>query len=344
MQKLNGNHHVTGITGDVQANLDFWCRILGLRFVKKTLNFETTYRYHPYYGDHGGNPGSVVTFLEFNDAPKAHPGRGNIAAAVLRVKSREALDFWQQRLTEEQVFSELHRLDPSQPTRLSFHDWEGHLVELIVSDVDDVPQDAPASDIPEEFRIGGIEGVRSYADPEEQRAFAEHLGYERTTLGYELRGKTRTARWYFAPIPERPFQELAIGVWHHIALDAGEELQDWRDYAASGPIPFTPIYDHYFFDSCYSLSPGGLVELASEGPGFLIDQTIDELGETLALSPQVEPLRGRLERELTPMDNPRNADGSLRSRAASSAPARETTSKSAAEDAAKADKLAEVDS
>ncbi|MFD1881170.1 VOC family protein [Paracoccus pacificus] len=164
---LDGNHHVTGITSDVKANLDFWCRVMGLRFVKKTLNFETTFRYHTYYGDETGDPGSVVTFLEFNEAPKAQPGKGNIAAAILRVGSYEALEYWMDRLTQEQIFSEMIRLDPTQPTRLVFSDHEGHRVELIESDAPDKPLAAPASDIPEEFRIRGIEGVRSYCNPDE---------------------------------------------------------------------------------------------------------------------------------------------------------------------------------
>lgn len=314
MRALDGNHHVTGITADVRASLDFWCRIMGLRFVKKTLNFETTFRYHPYFGDGAGNVGSVVTFLEFNELPRARPGRGNIAAAVLRVGTREALDFWMARLAREQVFTEMHRLDPTQPTRLSFEDFEGHAVELIVSDVPDRPLAAPASDIPEAFRITGIDGVRSFATLDEVWPFAQHLGFERGDRRLEMAGPTRTARWYFAPLPDRPFQEMAVGVWHHIAFDAGDELQAWRAHAAAGPVPFTPVYDHYFFDSCYSPSPGGLVELASQGPGFLLDQTLDELGYGLALSKTVEPLRARLERELTPMNNPRQPDGSLKRR------------------------------
>lgn len=309
MQPLDGNHHVTGITADVVANVDFWCRILGLRFVKKTLNFETTFRYHPYYGDEGGNPGSVVTFLEFNEASKARPGKGNIQRVILRVASYEALEFWMKRLTSEQVYSEMLRLDPTQPSRLLFKDFEGHDVELVVSDAEDAPQVAEADDIPEPFRIRGIEGVRSYADPGELRPFAEHLGFGSEGDHYLLQGATRSSRWYFSRPPDLPFEELAVGVWHHIAFDAGEELEAWREYANDGPVPFTKIFDHYFFDSCYSPSPGGLVELTSRGPGFLIDQPIEELGEKLALSPWVEPLREKLERDLTPIVNPRPRGG-----------------------------------
>ncbi|MDX6708714.1 MAG: glyoxalase family protein, partial [Solirubrobacteraceae bacterium] len=109
--KLDGVHHFTGVTADVTANVDFWCRILGLRFVKKTLNFETTFRYHTYYGDEDGHPGSVVTFLEFNDLERQRPGAGNIQRIMLRVGSYDAVDFWLRRLAENQVHSEMLRLD-----------------------------------------------------------------------------------------------------------------------------------------------------------------------------------------------------------------------------------------
>ena len=86
-QPLKGPHHFTGVTRDVTANVDFWCRVMGMRFVKNTLNFETTFRYHTYFGDEEGNPGSVVTFLEFKEAPTGVPGDGDIHRMVLRVGS-----------------------------------------------------------------------------------------------------------------------------------------------------------------------------------------------------------------------------------------------------------------
>jgi len=321
---LNGNHHITGITADVVANVDFWCRIMGLKFVKKTLNFETTFRYHTYFGDSDGNVGSVVTFLEFNDAPKKRPGKGNHHSAMLRVQSHEALDYWMDRLTKEQVYSELIRLDPTQPRRLVFEDFEGHVVELIATDAKDKPQVFPASDIPDAYRITGIEGIRSHATLDELQPYAEHMGFVRNDAlhRFELQGDTRSARWYTAPAPDLPFQEIGVGLWHHLALDAHEDLAGWREYSHSGPIPTTPIYDHHVFDSCYAQTPGGIIELASAGPGFLVDQTKEELGEKLALSKRVEPLRARLERELTPIVNPRRADGSLKTEAAADAKAK----------------------
>jgi glyoxalase family protein len=312
---INGNHHITGVTGDVVRNVDFWSRIMGLKFIKKTLNFETTFRYHTYFSDGSGERGSVVTFLEFNDVPKARPGKGNHYAAMLRVRSNEALDYWQDRLTQNEIFSELIRLNPTQPRRLLFQDFEGHNVELIVSDAKDAPQAAPASDIPNEFQITGIEGIRSCTTLDELAPYAEHMGGVRNDAfgRWEFNGAGRSARWYTAPVPNLPWQEFAVGVWHHLAIDADDQLQGWRDWANAGPIPTTPVYDHYVFDSAYTLTPGGVIELCNDRPGLTFDQKHEELGERLALAPRVEPLRRRLETELTQIYNPRNPDGTLKS-------------------------------
>ena len=116
---LKGPHHFTGITRDVTTNVDFWCRVMGLRFVKNTLNFETTFRYHTYFGDEEGNPGSVVTFLEFKEAPAGVPGDGDIHRLILRVASYDSLEYWMDRLIANQTHSELLRLDPTRRSRSS---------------------------------------------------------------------------------------------------------------------------------------------------------------------------------------------------------------------------------
>ncbi len=305
-QLLKGPHHFTGVTRDVTVNVDFWSRVLGLRFVKNTLNFETTFRYHTYFGDEEGNPGSVVTFLEFTEATPSVPGDGDIHRLVLRVASYDSLEFWMDRLIANQVHSEMLRLDPTQPDSLVFVDPEGHEVELMVSDAGDPPLVAEADDIPAEHRILGLEGARSYTTLEEQLPFAEHLGFRRDGDRLVLDGE-RSGRWYFSPPPGRPSGDGHVGVWHHIAYDAGDqaELQRARDEANAGVRPWTRVFDHYFFESCYSMSPGGRLEICTSGPGFQLDEPLDELGDRLCLSPRVEPLRAKLERELTPIVNPR---------------------------------------
>jgi glyoxalase family protein len=305
--QLKGPHHFTGITADVLTNVDFWCRVMGLRFVKNTLNFETTFRYHTYFGDEEGNPGSVVTFLEFTEAPAGQPGDGDIHRLVLRVASYDSLEYWMDRLIANQTHSEMLRLDPTQPDSLVFHDPEGHEVELMVSDTPNRPLSADADDIPAEHRILGIEGLRSYAALEEVLPTVEHIGFRRESDHLVLGASEGESRWYFSPKPGRPKDDMHVGVWHHIAFGAGSqaELAAARDHAASGPIPYTRIFDHYFFDSCYAMTPGGRIELCTSGPGFRLDEKLEDLGDHLCLSPRVEPLRAKLEAELPRIVNPR---------------------------------------
>src|SRR3954453_20340468 len=132
-QPLKGPHHFTGGTRDVVTNVDFWCRVMGLRFSKNTLNFETTFRYHTYLGDDEGNPSSVVTFLEFNEADAGVPGDADILRIFLRVASYDSLEYWMDRLIANQHHSEMLRLDPTQPQSLVFWDPEGHEAGLGVS-------------------------------------------------------------------------------------------------------------------------------------------------------------------------------------------------------------------
>jgi len=152
----------------------------------------------------------------------------------------------------------------------------------------------------------GLEGARSYTTLEEQLPFAEHLGFRADGTRLVLDGE-RSGRWYFSEPPGRPSGDGRVGVWHHIAFDAGtgEEVQRARDEANEGVRPWTRIFDHYFFDSCYSMSPGGRMEICTTGPGFQLDEKLADLGDRLCLSPRVEPLRAKLEAELTPIVNPR---------------------------------------
>ena len=305
--QLTGPHHFTGITADVITNVDFWCRVIGLRFVKNTLNFETTFRYHTYFGDEEGNPGSVITFLEFTEAPAGRPGDGDIHRLVLRVASYDSLEYWMDRLIANQTHSEMLRLDPTQPDSLVFHDPEGHEVELMVSDTPNRTLVADADDIPAEHRILGIEGVRSYAALEDVLPTIAHIGFRQDGDHLVLDGSEAQARWYFSPPTGRPSNDMHVGVWHHIAFGGGsqEETAAMREHAVTGPIPYTRIFDHYFFDSCYTMTPGGRLEICTSGPGFRLDEKLEDLGDRLCLSPRVEPLRAKLEAELPRIVNPR---------------------------------------
>ena len=308
MKPLGGPHHFTGVTADVKTNVDFWCRVMGLRFVKNTLNYETTFRYHTYFGDEDGNAGSVVTFLEFEEAPPGVPGDGDIHRLILRVASYDSLEFWMDRFIANDVFSELLRLDPTQPQSIVFHDPEGHEVELMVSDTKDAPAGGRRGRHPRRAPHPRHRG-RALVHDASRRCCPSRSSWASAATATASSSTARSAAGAGtsrAPTG-RPSNDGRVGVWHHIAYDAGDqkELQAARDEAAAGPLPWTAVFDHYFFDSCYTMTPGGRMEMCTTGPGFLIDEAYEDLGNRLCLSPRVEPLRAKLERERPLIVNPR---------------------------------------
>src|SRR5215211_7619815 len=151
--RLEGIHHITAITGDARTNVDFYARLLGLRFVKKTVNFDQPEAYHLYYGDEAGSPGSIMTFFEFAGTPPGRAGAGMIHRIAWRVEGPAALDYWAGRLEAEGVA--LERGDGS----LRFADPEGLELELVGDDGGGPPLVADARDIPAEHRLLGFHGV-----------------------------------------------------------------------------------------------------------------------------------------------------------------------------------------
>jgi glyoxalase family protein len=271
LQPLEGPHHFTGITAHVEANVDFWARVMGLRHLGSSVNVGTPSWRHTYFGDEKGSPGSLVTFLELEDAGPGRPGRGDVHRLVLRVGSYDSLEWWMDRLIANETHSEMLRLDPTQPDSLVFHDPDGHEVELMASDSRDAPLTAAADDIPDEHRVLGIEGARSYVTLEEQLPCAEHLGFRPDGDRLVLDGSERGARWYFSSPPDRPSGTMHAGVWHHVALAAGDhaELRAWRAYADTGPVRYSRAFDHCFSDSCQGVSPGGCLELCPSVPAAI---------------------------------------------------------------------------
>ena len=303
--QLDGIHHITCITADAPGNVDFYARVLGLRMVKKTVNFDAPDVYHLYYGDERGAPGSILTFFEFPDAARGRAGAGMIHRLRWRVASVDALDFWAQRLAGEGL-----ALDRSGGERtLRFRDPEGLGLELAVVETADEPLRARASDIPQEHALLGFDGVRTYAaDPwREDHLLTSAMGFTIVAAGdYLLEGGRRQARYaYDEPPPERGVQ--GAGTVHHIAwCDRDDDHARWREHLeAVGERP-TQIVDREYFLSIYFREPRGvLFELATPSPGFAVDEDPDHLGEKLCLPRQYEHLREQLERTLAPLVNPR---------------------------------------
>jgi glyoxalase family protein len=302
--QLEGIHHITAITGDAPRNVDFYARLLGLRMVKKTVNFDAPDVYHLYYGDERGAPGSIMTFFEFPGVAPGRPGAGSIHRVSWRVRDAAALDFWQARLEGEG--GEARRDGDS----VRFPDPEGLELELVVRDVGDAPLVAQAPDIPTEHALLGFDGVRAYSsDPGASVALLERgLGFRPGGDGeYELAGSERRAAYGYDPPPaERAIQ--GAGSVHHIAWSSAddEEQAAWRAQVAQEGAQPTPLIDRTYFHSVYFREPSGvLFELATRVPGFDVDEPAEHLGESLQLPARYESMRDELERKLTPISNPR---------------------------------------
>jgi len=300
--RFEGIHHITCITADAPGNVDFYVRVLGLRLVKKSVNQDDPTVYHLFYADEKGSAGSDLTFFEYPHARRGRAGAGMVHRIVFRVASAEALDFWEERLAEEDVPTQ--RAD----TGLRFEDPEGLAFEIAVVATDDEPLIADHPQIPREFALQGFDSVRAYADPELSRPFLEEtLAFEPNgDNAWEVRGAKRGS-WYAYDIPPGDPGISGAGTVHHVAwASPPEEHEAWQErVAASGAHP-TPVIDRFYFKSVYFREPSGvLFEIATIGPGFIVDEPLETLGERLSLPPDYEHLRERVEPLLTPLPNPR---------------------------------------
>ena len=303
--KLEGIHHITAITGDAPRNVEFYAGTLGLRMVKKTVNQDDPTVYHLFYADEQGSPGADLTFFEYPGAARGRAGDGQVHRIVWRVAAPEAIEFWAARLAEHGV--ETERVED----RLRFRDPEGLEHELKVADVSDAPLIADHPEIPREHALQGFDGVRAYAsDPARSEALLrDTLGFTGGDDGaWEVRGDDRGGLYAYDPPPEGVRPSQGGGSIHHIAFATRTEEQEaWRDHVAqSGNARPTPVIDRFWFRSVYFREPSGvLFELATMGPGFDTDEDIEHLGEKLTLPPRFEPMRGQIEKILTPLPNPR---------------------------------------
>jgi glyoxalase family protein len=301
---LEGLHHITAITGDAPRNVDFYARVLGLRMIKKTVNFDQPDVYHLYYGDELATAGSVLTFFEFPGAAAGRHGSGMPYRIAWRVAGEAAQDFWAARLDEEGVA-------PARTAAgsLRFDDPEGLQHELVVDDVPDAPLSASAPDIPAEHALQGFAGVRAYAErPAASARLLDALGFEGDGGSWQLAGERRRARWSYDEPPGPGAQ--GAGSIHHVAWSAADdhELTRLRSIAAAAGARPTPIIDRQYFHSVYFREPSGvLFELASRDVGFGVDEPLEALGRKLMLPPQYEARRDELQAALTPIANPREA-------------------------------------
>jgi glyoxalase family protein len=300
---LEGLHHITAISGDAQRNVDFYARVLGLRLVKKTVNFDQPDVYHLYFGDERGDPGSILTFFEFPDAPPGRARDGMVHLIQWRVADPAALEFWAARLHGEGV--KTARPDHA---ALRFRDPEGLAHELVAVVVEDRPLVAQAPGIPAEHALQGFHGVRIYAsEPERSEQLLRAIGFTGGDGSWRADGDERHALLEYDAPPVEP-GVLSAGTVHHVAWSVADdaELNLVRTAATHAGARATPIIDRQYFHSVYFREPSGvLFELATRDIGFDRDEPVEHLGETLKLPPQYESRRDEIEIRLKPLRNPR---------------------------------------
>ncbi|MEM1272980.1 MAG: ring-cleaving dioxygenase [Pseudomonadota bacterium] len=297
-KSIPGLHHVTAISGPPQANVDFFTRVIGQRLVKKTVNFDDPGTYHLYYGDAEGSPGTILTFFPFADAGPGRAGPG-MASAYAYAVTQGAFDGLMERLATDAI-------DFDGPTErfgdrvLTLHDPDGAPVELIAT--------ARQSDEP----LDGFHSVTlwEYDIAPTARLMTDVFGY--SELGHEstggierLRlkapGDARGAVVDLIRSDVRTIGRQGAGTIHHIAFRAEDDDTQlaWREKLASAGMSVTPVIDRQYFNAIYFREPGGvLFEIATDPPGFAVDESPDELGRSLKLPAKYEPMRSRIEQSL----------------------------------------------
>ena len=304
--KLEGLHHITMVTGDAQANVAFYADVLGLRLVKKTVNFDQPQAYHLYFGDEQGSPGSILTWFEFAGAARGRAGAGMIHRIDLGVASEAALDFWAGRLEEHGHASE------RDGRALRFADYDGLDYALVVAGDGNPPLRAEHPEIPAEHAILGVEGARAYSaqDPAGEHALlTQTLGFAHQGGGeYRLDGEHRHVHWTYDPAPAGTGR-LGAGTVHHIAwASRDEDHLAWQEQVRAAGEHVTDVRDRDYFKAIYFREPRGvLFEIATLSPGFAADEDPEHLGEELRVPRMHAHLRDELERTLTPVVNPRSA-------------------------------------
>ncbi|TWT04346.1 ring-cleaving dioxygenase [Planococcus sp. CPCC 101016] len=304
-KKSMGIHHITAIVGDPQENVDFYAGVLGLRLVKKTVNFDDPGTYHLYFGDKTAKPGTIVTFFPWGNAYKGKIGDGQVGVTTYAVPVG-ALVFWEKRLEKFNVpFSKKIRFEEQY---LTFDDPHGLHLELVERQQGE-PNMWAIGEITEAVAIKGFGGATLYTANAEKTAelLETVMGFER--IGEEdgllrLRAASDLGNIIDVKLSQVGTGQMGVGTVHHIAwraLDDADQL-DWKQQVETYGLGVTPVQDRNYFNAIYFREYGDILfEIATDPPGFAIDESPETLGEALMLPAQYERHRKNLQRDLTPI-------------------------------------------
>lgn len=303
-------HHITAIAADPAANLAFYRGVLGLRLVKRTVNFDDPGTYHLYYGEEVGSPGTILTFFPYVGAARGRHGTGQAEEIAFAI-APASLGFWLDRLAAKGVATEAPAKRLGE-TVLAFRDPDGLLLELVTDESAAALEGFAVGDVPAEHAIRGFRGITLWLDD-----IAPTAALLTGVLGYEA-GPVEGARHRFVhpgPGPGRIVDlRAARGFWrgaqgagtvHHVAFRAADDAAQAAATAALAPMGLrvTPQQDRSYFRSTYFREPGGvLFEIATDDPGFTVDEPAERLGEALMLPARHERHRAAIEAALPPLE------------------------------------------
>jgi glyoxalase family protein len=305
MKLVSGLHHVTAIASDPQKNCDFYAGILGLRMVKKTINFDAPDVYHLYYGNENGTPGTILTFFPFPDVIAGRKGNGQVITTSFSI-AKDAIPFWEKRLNRFGVKYEkpAKRFDEEY---IYFEDHDGLGLELVANDKD-MREGYSRGHIPTDVAIKGFYSITLSEECPKKTVELLTKQLDHTLIAEE----GNRLRYSAGPVgfvdilcnPEAMRGTGGSGTVHHVAFaTANDESQlKARAKLVKSDLNVTPVIDRCYFHSIYFREPGGvLFEIATIPPGFAIDEDVAHLGEGFKLPPWEEKNRALLEKELTPV-------------------------------------------
>ncbi|MSR36029.1 MAG: ring-cleaving dioxygenase [Gemmatimonadetes bacterium] len=316
--QLTGIHHLTAISARIRDNRRFYTDVLGLRLVKRSVNQDDVSAYHLFYADGAGSPGTDLTFFDW-PAPPERRGTHSIARTHLRVHGAETMAWWEARLTERGVTHD-GVAERDGRAALDFEDPEGQRLSLIEdSGIGDPPVAWEKSPVPARHQVRGLgpilisvphltatddiltgvmqlRPVRQYTDPM-HGATNVHV--------YEMGGGGAHAELHVAVQPDLPVARQGAGGVHHVAFrtPSEQEYHAWAERLNQLRVPNSGEVDRYWFRSLYFREPNGILfEIATDGPGFAVDEAAETLGEKLVLPPFLEAHRARITAGLEPID------------------------------------------
>jgi glyoxalase family protein len=308
--KILGLHHVTAIADNAKRNFEFYTKVLGLRMVKRTVNFDDPGTYHFYFGDERGTPGTILTFFPWEGIGQGRTGTG-MATGIGYSVPEGSLEFWADRFKQFNIKQELTS-ERFGEQYLPFHDPDGLNIDLIVPGTEDGRKPWETEEVKAGVATKGFHSITLTL-----RKIGPTVDILTEVLGYKL-DKQEKNRYRFKTdaiagaaivdileTPDAPAGYNAAGTNHHVAFRVKDEtiLMEYREKISGRGLSITPKIDRDYFFSLYFREPGGvLFELATDNPGFDRDEPVNELGSHLKLPRQYEPLRADIEKALPKID------------------------------------------